>query len=434
MLLAFSLPFDRFPTFSVLSIDIKISSILGILCICLAVRKLYIEKKRISRLVYLVPLIIWSLWLVIRMIGVQNYLFGIRALLPMLFLTTLCGAVAILWEQRYTKPVLKTLLTGVIATLVFGVFQFIGNFAGVSNAITLIRPEYSWQGFGFPRVHSFSVEPLYFASYLLLPVAIVGSLILKKKYSNWKLYILLLACCSTIVLTLSRGGILGLLVLFLALGVLYFKEIRTVLSLKLVLGFLIGLLISLGLVAGAIAVFSRQGNDSDLTYGKRGIATFVSHLANTRFSANQANKDKEDSIGQRDSARAQAVEILKEDRKVLLIGQGPGQSDIYAVNKYGITRAGDANNMILEQLLQSGVVGLCILGIFFVNLLVGLYKLRQTEYDWLSTGLFVYLLALLVQAQTFHGLLLTHFWFSLGVAAAFLSLNSNRPDSSKKTS
>lgn len=428
MMLAVSLPFDRFPTHSVLGIDVKLSSVVGLVCIFMALYLLVTKKRPLPLLLYFLPIILWAGWLLVGLSGVSNVRDGLQTTLPLLFLISLSGSVAVLWQRSYTRTVLCALFAGTVFTLIFGMFQFIGNFAGLSNAVTLIRPEYSWQGFGFPRIHSFSVEPLYFASFLLLPIGLLGAGIIKNQaFRKWLLYGVFLVSCSVVVLTLSRGGILGLLIVFAVLATLYARTLVKLVSLRLVAGVFIGFIASIVLVFGTIALFNKPGNDTDLTYGKRGISTFVSHLTNTRFFANKDNKAKDDSIGQRDSARTQAVDILKTDKKAFWLGIGPGQYSKYATEKYGTLYAGDANNMVLEQWIQGGVVGIMLLAIFFGFILRGLYSAARRE-SWIAAGLLAYLLAVLVQAQTFHGLALTHLWFALGLAAAQITL-SNRSGS-----
>ena len=424
IVLAASLPFDRFPTYNLLAIDVKLSSVVGLVCIFVAFYQIMAKKKPITLLVYFLPIMFWAVWLIVSFFGIRDRQAGLQTALPILFLIALSGAIVVLWDRNYTRLVLASLFAGTVLTLLFGMFQFIGNFAGLSNAITLIRPEYSWQGFGFPRIHSFSIEPLYFASFLLLPTALLGVGFIKNSaFRKWSMYTLFIVCCSVIVLTLSRGGILGLLVVFAVVGLLYRKALQELINLKLLAYIASGVLIGILLVLGTITLFNKQGNDTDLTYGRRGVGTFVSHLTNTRFFANKDNKAKDDSIGQRDTARTQAIQILKTDKKAFWVGIGPGQYATYGSKKYGLKYAGDANNMVLEQWVQGGIVGLTVLVIFFGFILQGLYKAFQNK-SWIAAGLLAYLVAVLIQAQTFHGLALTHLWFALGLAVAHINLNS----------
>lgn len=420
VLLAFFLPFDRFPTYGVLGIDIKLSSLIGLGLILLATFEFFKnQNKPFQRIKPFLPVIAWLLWMICSGLWVQNYNTYLRTFLPVAFLVVLAISITILWQKRYVRPVVASLLLGASASIVFGVFQFVGNFLGLPDSVTLIRPEYSWQGFGFPRVHSFSLEPLYFAGFLLLPIAILSArFITKGKLLEWRSLLLLLASISTVVLTLSRGAIAGLVLELLLIGFILRKEVKRLLSWRLIGGALAGFLISVSLVGGIISLFNKPGNDSDLTYGSRGVTTFVSHLTNTRFFANKDNKEKDDSIAQRDTARSQGLELVKSNKTILLRGAGSGQYEVYAKQKYQAAYKGEPNNMVIEQLIQGGVIGLSLLALFFIGLLHALYKNRS---QWLATALFGYIIAILLQAQTFHGLTITHFWFAVGLAGAVLT-------------
>ena len=418
LLLTLSLPFDRVPSYEIASFNVRFSSIFAILCISLAFKRVVNDTSLLRRARPLFIGALWVAWLCFSLVWAHDLTSGLKIVIPLIFLLVTSGAVAILWRPKYMRSIFIALVIGMVFSASFGVFQFIANFLGVSNAVTLIRPEYSWQGFGFPRIHSFSLEPLYLACYFLLPLALAIAYSVKNKL---KVHMLLLGSIilgsSIVVLTLSRGGIAGLLVVFLTLLFAYRKTIKNLITKRLVLQVSVSFFISLGLIIGMITLFNRPGNDSDLTYNQRGIGTFVSHLSNTRFFANKDNKDKDDSIGQRDTARSQTLEVISSDPKILLVGLGAGQYETYASERFGTRYIGDANNLIIEQLVQGGVIGLGLLLLFYGAMIRRLYRYSGDK-KWVSLALTSYLLAVFMQAQTFHGLSLTHLWFAFGIAAA----------------
>lgn len=431
VLLAFFLPMDRVPTATVMGINLKISSFLGLVLITLAAFQLLRKTKsrvktELRKYTLFLPAVAWLLWLVFGIVWVKDGRLFLDSLLPQAFLVLLAQAVAVTYKPAFLRPIMVSLVVGSVLAVMFGLFQFVGNFIGLPNAVTLIRPEYSWQGFGFPRLHSFSLEPLYFAGYLLLPLACVSAWFVQRGSLNKQslqpiAYILGVA--SIITLTLSRGGIIGALVVFVGVAILLRRRLKQLLSWQMVAGVFVGFVVSLALVAATISLFSRQGNDPDLTYGSRGVSTFVSHIANTRFSANRDNQLKDDSIAQRDTARSQGVHVMISSPLLFIRGVGYGQYEVYASEQFGTGYKGEVNNMVIEQIVQGGVIGFLLLVAFLGGVI---WRLLQYRTEWLAVALLTYIGAVLVQAQTFHGLTITHFWFAVGIAVGFLTSGKKR--------
>jgi O-antigen ligase len=214
---------------------------------------------------------------------------------------------------------------------------------------------------------------------------------------------------------LSRGGLAALFVLIGLTILQYRHKVRAALSLKRVLYIAAGSIVVIALGVGAIAAVSRKGNDADLTHNKTGVQTLISHLTDIRFFANKQDVNKKTSIGVRDIARQQAVSILKHSPKTLLVGAGAGQDP----STDAIKAFGQPNNLVLEMLLQYGLVGTVLFVGFVWYLFYELWRVRGLpETGLVATALLAYFVALLFQAQTFSGLALPHFWFTVGVAIA----------------
>ena len=176
---------------------------------------------------------------------------------------------------------------------------------------------------------------------------------------------------------------------------------------------------------GIISLTARQGNDSDLTYNQKGAGTFLSHLVDVHITASKVNLQKDDSIAQRQTARSQTISILKQYPSVLIAGVGAGQYIYFAGHHGAANIYGSPNNLDLEQLEQTGIVGLGLLLCFAAGLIFGLYK-KSRKFAGIekivTTVLVAYFIAIGFQAQTFAGLVLTHLWFAIGLGLFLVQL------------
>jgi O-antigen ligase len=413
-LFAFSLPFDHFPSIQFSGLTVKLSALcaLGMLSL-LAIRKKMPSVLSQKSVIYLVC---WLLWVGLGMLRASDFHAAIKTAVPIGILGLSAIAVAELYKKQMQKEVVRWILIGGLIACLFGIYQFIGNRLGLSNSLTGIRIEYSWERFGFPRMESTALEPLYFSAFLLLPASLLLALLFKDKQHRNKLtYGLLGLFLLCDFLTLSRGGLVAM-VLLIGLTLFHYRnDILTVMSPKRIGLILAGLLLVIGFGFGAIALVSRKGNDADLTHNKTGIQTLISHLTDIRFFANNQDISKKTSIGERDIARQQSVRILKQSKKTLLIGTGAGQDP----STDNIKSFGLPNNLILELILQYGLVGFGLFLAFMGYLIKDLWRVRQqSDVGMVAFALLAYFIALLFQAQSFSGLALPHFWFAIGLAVA----------------
>jgi O-antigen ligase len=326
LLLVATLPFDYIPSREVAGVTVRLSTIFGLLLIVttwLRYRWQPLQSlgRRTSTLI--VALLAWLLLNAALAYQPRQALPATGALL---FLIVLMLAVA--HVARYVQPrvLVGAVLAGAAVAGLFGIYQITADFAGWPESLTGLRPEYSWRGFGFPRLQGPALEPLYFSCYLLLPIGIlVSGLLRDRSYWRWSRLALLALLLVCDVLTLSRGGLLALVVLLAVSFALRYRRgfVRTHLR-QLVVATAAGLAVCIVGLAG-LGLVARQGQDSDLTYGTSGLGTIWAHLTNTRLTANEANRQRDDSIHQREVARNQAIEVLKSSPRVWLIGIGPGQ-------------------------------------------------------------------------------------------------------------
>lgn len=428
---AVSIPFDRLPSVEIYGFTARPSGVVGLLLIVLALRKLVLEKPNLKAFIWPASLLIgftgWSLVSLLQVSSTGNIDAALHVMLPMLFLISVALAIALLLKKEYLKLILQGLFLGTAVAIVFGFYQFAGNWAGLPNWLTGIREEYSWQRFGFPRMQSTALEPLYFGAFLLLPIAILAVMparndILKltKRY-----YLLLAACLLAVFLTLSRGALMAVFIVLVLATITHLKARG--LKIAKNLGFaVLGILITFALAALLINLTGRSGNREDLTYNQRGAGTFFSHLTNFRFTANQQNLDKNDSIGVRQKARNTAFQVM-EEKRILLLGTGPGQYETYVAETISPQSAGLPNNLTLELILQFGLPGMLLFYGFFGAVLWKLAKNRLSSgYRYLSLALAIYFVALLAQAQVFSGFSLTHLWFAVGVSLFLIQLSNRK--------
>src|SRR5258705_4018205 len=121
-------------------------------------------------------------------------------------------------RERELKLFDDSVLWMTVVVTAFGLFQFFGDTCGLPTTWTFLEARYtSAAAFPFPRVQSFALEPLYLAHFLFLPIGILLVRRWRTRKASIFEQILLIATLAVLLLTLSRGGILGLLLSVLAM-------------------------------------------------------------------------------------------------------------------------------------------------------------------------------------------------------------------------
>lgn len=146
------------------------------------------------------------------------------------------------------------------------------------------------------------------------------------------------------------------------------------------------------------------------TQNKQGASAYLAQLSNTSIDDNDG----------RALARQKAVQILKNDRLVIIFGLGPGQYGPYSQNN--IPKDGKwtiVNNLALEVLVELGAVGLAILVIFVVTLLMKGVKTSITQKGQdlfiLVFGLCLYIFSQAIQYQGYSTLYVIYIWVPIGL-------------------
>ncbi|PIV25604.1 hypothetical protein COS38_00795, partial [Candidatus Berkelbacteria bacterium CG03_land_8_20_14_0_80_40_36] len=301
-------------------------------------------------------------------------------------------------KEKLTQ-IQTALFWGAGIALGFGFFQFIGDMIGLPLSVTGLDPGYSKMVFGFPRIQAFSREPLYFGNYLLLVLGFVMANIgLKSSAPKPRaLFPLLAILIVSMILTMSRGALLGLVFFFLVWCFLNIKKIITPKIITHSSALLIIFAIGFGLL------FSFLGKDlKDI---------FIGHISVADLSFGESTQG-------RLLAYEKAISAFK---TAPIIGIGIGN--------YGAFTAGFdldspdikniVNNEYIELLAENGIVGLTgflilILYIFWRSALA----LRITQDDELKNYLVVLsiaLMAILLQYNFFSTLSILHIWVAMGV-------------------
>jgi O-Antigen ligase len=277
---------------------------------------------------------------------------------------------------------------------------------------------------------------LFYSAYLLLPLSIAIMLaghhdrpILRK---NSVFYSVLILLGVTNFLTVSRGGIaamvLSLIVISLLLAMRWNGKLRIW---AMVRGAVVFLSIIFLLGAGVVGLIAKQGNDTDYTYGKSGVAQLLSHLTSLNIVPSKDDIAKDDATAQRARARSVAREELGRSSQRLVFGFGPGQYkervDLGVANV-----AKDPNNLILQLILDYGLVGLG----FLLWILFGVFKFLMHEVlgspvimrQGVAIALLGYFTGWLFQSTTYSNYSTITLWVAIGLV---LGIANERINSKK---
>jgi O-antigen ligase len=299
--------------------------------------------------------------------------------------------------------VVQALLAGALLTSLFGLFQFAGDLAGLPQSITGLRDMYTKEVFGFPRVQSTALEPLYFANYLLLPIAICIVAILKRyRPLLMQSFITLPVMLPVFVLTLSRAAYIGALAMLFFLAIFLFRQFFS--PSRVIVFVLVGVLTFFAVTYAlsltgeedvSLAAFSRQA--TGLFIG----ASYADRLDTTQ-QAYALFKQHPFGIGPGNFGPSVAIHPLIEPKGGWLI----------------------VNNIYLEILVEEGVVGLAGFLAFCVLCIVGLLRSYKNGSDgveqYLRIAVFTACIGILVQYLTFSILYIMHIWFAFGLALTLL--------------
>jgi O-antigen ligase len=317
-------------------------------------------------------------------------------------------------REREVKLFEDFVLWMTVVVTTFGLFQFFGDTFGVSRAWTFLEARYTSAGaFPFPRVQAFALEPLYLAHYLFLPIGILLVRRWRTRTASILEQILLIVTLAVLLLTLSRGGILGLLLCVLVMTavtrswrqLLYFAR-----SVAVAFVIVVGMLSLAGTVPNAYTTADDKGGALD---------AYTSHAANLN----------EDSARMRYELWPGTVQIFFDHP---LLGVGPNNSRLLLQNGTPTSTPDEAaamqpvNNDYLAYLSEMGLVGIVLTMPLIWLVLRSLWGVARARFDHPSAPYAFALVGMAFQADSFHSLLLLETWVVIGLLIAGARLVGER--------
>lgn len=403
LLAVFALPFERFGAFEAAVGTIRASQLFAFFAILGLLFQLPEALKRLRRLPVLAPLLVFF---AIVLLGTPASLNVDRTVAVVLLtaFTALFGLSVPLFitSQERLRTVVTVLLVSAALVSVFGLFQFFGDLVGWPTTVTGLREQYTKDVFGFPRVQSTALEPLYFANFLLLPLGIVFSLFLaqRTRESPWFLGLVALFAVN-VVLTVSRGGYLATA---LTLGVIAIISFRRFMRLRVLLPLAIAAIVVAMLVPRLL-----QTGDVERT----NLDVFTTHIRNVFYGA---------SYNERIETFEAAVDAW---RTSPWVGIGLGSFGPFIAQHPLVEPDGGwriVNNEFLELLAETGVFGFFAFCFFlWLILLTGMRSLSASHPSFrraVGLGMLAATIGIIAQYQTFSTLYIMHVWFAFGMVFA----------------
>ncbi|HEX7260110.1 MAG TPA: O-antigen ligase family protein [Candidatus Saccharimonadia bacterium] len=401
-----TLPLERLPSVDIAGSTVRISQVLGLLLIAVVLPKLWRNKRD-----WLKPP-----WLFLALFNLAAFASAALSSRPdhsikvagfILFVSLLGHTISQVVDRSRLKQYLTWAGIGVVGSCLFGLYQFIGDLAGLPYWLTGLREEYAKGGiFAFPRIQSTALEPLYFSNYLLVPLAVAATYqAFRKARKTWPISFLILI---VITLGLSRGAqAASACIILVVVGVAVWKG-----RLRPALGVLATTVaaVGVGLMLIGFASILYEGGA-----GKRNTAS-----GNVKSFAKQASN-----INQGESAQGRALTRHLAVRAAMgypWLGLGPGNFGVYAMEKRP-DKFGSAdtivNNEVLEVAAENGLMGLVSLLLFVGFAARAAVRAALSEKDSsiavLIWALLLGLGGIVLQYQLFSTLYITHIWVAIGL-------------------
>jgi len=415
-LIGFLLPFERFPSVEVGGMAVRLNHLMIVVVLVsfilakLARRELKIPADP-SR--WFVALFLISLTFSLPVAVNLNRSFQLLAFMALMGLVYFTVTLVV-QSERALKIALQGIIWGAAIAGVLALYQFFGDMIGLPNSVTLLKEGYDKSTFGFARVQAASIEPLYFANYLFLPLLVLAVALVRgqaeKIIGRRMAYLLTAILAIDFILTVSRGAYiaaLGVLVAFIVLQAKLILRIKTIIAVVAVAIFILG---------GAYLALLRSE--------PRALDEFIAHVQ-------VEDREEGESVVSRVNASKQALELWAE-KPAFGIGFGNFGPRVQNDPDEKPEEAGwyIVNNEYLELLAENGLVSLGLFALMFVVIFYrGTKAFFMSRSPFLRTMVLALMLALLgvaAQYATFSTLYIFHFWFLIGLVAATTSLMSSQ--------
>lgn len=410
-IVAFFLPFERVGSFDAGGFTIRASQIFALVTLISLLAAFFTRRIKINAKN---PLIIPSvLFLGIALLSLVNAVNVPRGLIVFGFVSFVIIISIIIpnlvRDKQTLVKVVKIIIISALLVSLFGVYQFLGDMAGLPHELTGLREHYTQKVFGFPRVQSTALEPLYFANYLLIPISLLLALLLFKKNPAAKtelpfkpiwLFAVLALAVLNLILTVSRGAYLALAGVGLLTVLIYFKEIMKP---KRIMGILLLLAFALAGTYGFLLVTGKTEN----------ITTYIEHTTSYQEGAG---------VVERYQTYEDAFDMIwRHPWLGVGIGNfGPEVAQIpWLAPKDGWLIV---NNEALELWAETGIFGLFAIVLIIVMLIIRTIAVFRQSCDplvkTLLVGMMIALFGIIIQYQTFSILYIVHIWFLIGLIVA----------------
>ena len=412
LVITFFLPFERIGSYDVAGITVRPSQILALILIVVWFLHGVINRNfRTQKNPIVIPLIAFLLINLVSLTGAANIQ---RSILVFAFTLFTIGFSLLIpnyvTDEVKLRRVIRILLITTTLVALFGLWQFFGDMIGLPTTLTGLREHYTKIVFGFPRIQSTALEPLYFANFLLIPIAVIYALLISRSSSikMIRLLPLLILTVLNLVLTVSRGGYLGVIVIILVVSFVYLRKIfRWQFLVSLVVGIVVVWFFAIRAL-GFGDVFQLNAE------------TFLTHIVDS-FSGPAYTERIETFQWAEEAWRANPI-----------IGIGPGQyGPFVSSHPYIEPKEGwkIVNNEFIELLAETGVLGLAaflvVIGSLVIRSLKAIVRARTPYLRALMTALLAALLGILAQYMTFSILYIMHVWFLIGLMVAVQNIILN---------
>jgi hypothetical protein len=444
LLLLVSLPFSYQPIISLgaqdgVNLEINLIYITALLFVSVSISRLWHQRQTIFKKKYNIAICAFVLWALLSILWSSNTMRGVLtggvlALFLFVFLSIQSQATLLL---RHMRLVLYTVISLTIFVFIFCLFQLFADALGLSDRFTLLPIAYQSQLFGFARISGFSAEPEFLGNLLLAPLALFAYKAINSRHTH-TYYILVSMVSLIILLTLSRGAIIGLLVVILFVVLFNFKSMKkhwwrlgSVLVFSVVIG--VGLLVA-----------AAQINSRDTTSGKDAYIKLVGQLSlgyinlntpeptpsetptepnvNTTRDiikeiapANNSGYVAESTHSRLSMSQEALIFSLSSPRNFFLgIGQGGFGATLHQADPQ-FSLSSIVNNQYLEVLVELGIIGFLLFCWFLVSMCSTLFK----HSEWI---LLPAIFAILTQWLFFSGYPnVLHIWVLIGIALVLIS-------------
>jgi uncharacterized membrane protein len=323
-------------------------------------------------------------------------------------------------------PLYRTIIfvSGSLVAL-FVIWQFVGDALGFSQSITLLALRYSKLVFGYPRVTGLSFEPATLANYMVIPFSLTFVSWLLENRQRY--FMLSIGFLTVMLLTFSRSVFIGLIIIFLVVGICLLIQKNY----KKLLLFISMALIAAGCCATALFVgvhIAKPVNEQAPSY----IQTTVPQTGISQQVVSENLTRQLISIKNNTSVQTR-IDSWREGTRLFiahpLFGLGPAnlQSElgkIFGVDTVLYSGNSLSRNVYVQILAEHGLVGSLMLLIFGAIILwLALRAWPKLKYPiqniWaLSIGLMS--TVFFTQWQSLGNLAVTHAWILIGILLSII--------------